>query len=184
MATDHSHLVRDTGRGVLAGLLGATFQVMAGWLLSQIVLPRGEDNNIAPRLSERTFATLGRPAEPARDWLIGTLFHYGYGAGWGIALARGRTLSRLPGVLVAFPISLMIYLLAFSRMGAGTIMRVEKHPSERPLAKQGSLLGVVVAFTLSAGLLLDRTGRDDEGITARPTPHDASTDAAGPDHWL
>ncbi|HEV2121424.1 MAG TPA: hypothetical protein VGW38_01450 [Chloroflexota bacterium] len=184
MATDRAILLRDAGRGVPAGLIGATFQVVAGWLLAKVLLPEGQDNNIAPRLVQRTLATLGRPEQPVRDWLLGSLFHFGYGAGWGIALARGRTLARLPGVLVAFPISLMIYLVAFSRVGAGTILQVEEHPTQRPMGKKGALLGVVVAYTLSTGLLLDRLGRRDEGVTVRPIRHDDAQEAAGPDRWF
>jgi hypothetical protein len=184
MAGDRSELLRDTGRGALAGLLGATFQVVVGWLMARLLLPRNQDLNVAPRLVHRTLETLGQPASPARDWLLGSFFHFGYGAGWGVALARGRTLAHLPGVLVAFPMSVVIYTLAFSRVGAGTIMHVEEDPPLRPLGKQGSLLGVVMAFTLSTGLLLDRLGRRDKGVTASPIRHDAAQEAAGPDHWL
>jgi hypothetical protein len=179
-----SVLLRDMRRGVLAGLIGSTIQVGIGFLVSRFFLPEGEDNNIAPRLAQQSLASLGQPPNPPRDWLLGTLFHYGYGAGWGIVLARGRTLARLPALLVAFPVSLMIYLVAFSRVGAGTVLKAEQDPAQRPREKQESLFSVVAAFTISTALLLDSRGRRGEQVTARALRHTRRQDAAGPDYWL
>jgi hypothetical protein len=174
----------DLIRGGVSGLLGGTIQVGVGWLLSQTLLPDSEDNNIAPRLMQQSLSALGRRPEPVRDWVLGTLFHYGYSFIWGVILARGRAVSRLPALIVALPVSLVVYVLAFSRVGAGTLMGAEAHPSIRRWEKQASLIGVVGAFTLSTGVLLDRFSRGSGQVTLIRSPHDARLERAGPDYWF
>jgi hypothetical protein len=141
MLGKQSGVLADLVRGGACGLAGGTLQVAVGWLLSQTLLPPWEDNNIAPRLMQRSLSAVGQRPSSGRNWVLGTLFHYAYGFAWGAVLARGRALSNLPALVVAAPVSLVVYTLAFSRVGAGTLVRAEAHPAARPANKQASLLG-------------------------------------------
>jgi hypothetical protein len=184
MLGKRSGVLADLVRGGACGLAGGTLQVAVGWLLSQTLLPPWEDNNIAPRLMQRSLSAVGQRPSSGRDWVLGTLFHYAYAFAWGAVLARGRALSNLPALVVAAPVSLVVYTLAFSRVGAGTLVRAEAHPAERPANKQASLLGVVTAFTVSTGLLLDRTSPRSRHVAVFRNPHRAWLERAGPDYWF
>lgn len=142
--------------GAVAGLVGATVQVLVGLLLDRLLLPPGQHNNIAPRLIKRLAQKQGLPANPVRDWVFGTLFHFGYGVAWGYIYALARRWSAVPGLLLGGGMGLVIYLLAFSRVGAGTRSQTESDPRHRQWQKQLSLVGVAWTFALSTAVVYDR----------------------------
>ena len=141
-------------RGAVAGVAGSIVQAATGYLIDRALLPRGHNNNIAPRLFSRLFQQSGQAPNPRRDWLVGTLFHELYGAGWGILQAVAADRLRIPPFVLAPPLSGLIYLLAFSRFGLGTLTGTERHPDRRDPRKQGSLLTVTAVFPVATGLLL------------------------------
>ena len=61
--------------------------------LDQLLLPRRQHNNIAPRLIKRIAQWTGRGRSSPRDWTLGTLFQLGYGANWGVVLGLARYLT-------------------------------------------------------------------------------------------
>ena len=69
--------------GALAGTVACVAQTLVGVVLNTVLLPPGHDNNIAPRLVHHSARKAGHHTPPAVDWLLGTLFHVGYGIGWG-----------------------------------------------------------------------------------------------------
>jgi hypothetical protein len=156
--------------GALAGLGGSVIQVLVGLLLDKLVLPPRQHNNIAPRFVKRLFQRQGRPAHPARDWTLGTLFHLGYGVGWGVAFGLTRRWTGLPSLLLGGTTGLAIYLLAFSGPGVGTHTGTERHPRHRSWRKQLSLVAVAWTFSLTTALVYDRLTEpasedDDDGLT-------------------
>ena len=142
-----------SGAGI--GLLGAGVQTMIGLLLDRLFLPNGEDNNIAPRLVMRSFQRLGYGENGPRDWALGTVFHFGYGAMWGAVLNVARARTGVPASVLAIPVGATIYGLAFSRAGVGTRTGTEQHPDLRLGRKQVSLMAVANAYAVATGLLLD-----------------------------
>lgn len=143
-----SHL-QAAGVGGLAGSLGSVVQVGVGYVLSQVLLPDGKDNNIAPRLVHRAFALAGRDTNEKRDWELGMLFHLGYGFGWGVVFGLLQRLTNLPAFALALPLGSLIYALAFSRIGVGTQTGTEQYPDGRRWGKRVSLVAVAMAYALA-----------------------------------
>ncbi len=120
-------------RGAAIGCVAAVVQV----LVSQIVgLATGhrERTDVAPRLVQRSAERLGTsPSRPLR-WFLATVFHFGYGIGWGVlyTLACGSPrLRRTPPWLSGGLLGGVVYTLAFSRIGGGTLVGSERHPDRR-----------------------------------------------------
>lgn len=151
--------LQAAGSGASAGLIGSVVQVLVGLLLDWLLLPPREHNNIAPRFVKRLFQLQGKPAQPARDWVLGTLFHLGYGLGWGCAFGLTRRWSGIPSPLLGGGTGLLIYLLAFSDFGAGTVTRTEPDPRRRSWRKQLSLIAVAWTFAMTTALVYDRVTR-------------------------
>ena len=147
-------LLETARRGAVAGLTGSIVQAGVGYLIDRALLPRGHNNNIAPRLSARFFQRTGRAPQPVRDWLFGAIFHELYGVGWGVLQALAADRLRIPPPFLAPPLTGLIYLFAFSRFGVGTLTGTERHPDHRHRGKQASLLAVAAVFALATSLVL------------------------------
>jgi hypothetical protein len=147
-------LLETATHGAVAGAAGSVVQAAMGYLIDRLLLPRGHDNNIAPRLSSRLFQRSGHAPHPVRDWLLGTLFHELYGASWGVLEAVSAERLRVPAPVLAAPLSALIYLLAFSRFGVGTLTGTERHPDHRHPGKQASLIAVSASFAIATSLVL------------------------------
>ena len=121
------------GRGAALGVVAGVVQVVVAQLVG-LATGRRERTDIAPRLVQRAAERLGTsPSRPLR-WLLATVFHFGYGAGWGglFALARrSRRARRIPTGLAGCLLGVAIYGAAFSRAGAGTRLGSERHPERR-----------------------------------------------------
>ena len=144
-----------TGSGAAAGLVGSVVQVLVGLLLDRFVLPPRQHNNIAPRFVKRLSQLQGKSANRERDWILGTLFHLGYGIGWGCAFGLVRRRSGIPSLMLGGATGLLIYLLAFSGVGVGTRTRTEQHPRRRSWRKQISLIVIAWTFALSTAVVYD-----------------------------
>ena len=136
--------------GLLAGLAASTVQSAIGFFIDRALLPTRHDNNIAPRLVHRSSRRVGYRSSPAQDWLLGVLFHFFYGAGWGALYGPVRAHLRAPRLALGGALGGLLYLLAFSRIGLGTRTGTEEPPDRRPLHKQLAL--VAVAFTDASAL--------------------------------
>src|SRR5690348_5344015 len=107
-----------TGAG--AGVIASIVQVVVGAMLDRMLLPPGHDNNIAPRLVHRTARKLGHRSSAVLDWLVGIVFHVGYGIGWGVLFGVFRKWSRLPSLPLGGLLGGVIYLAAFAPFGVAT----------------------------------------------------------------
>ena len=85
---------RTMATGVLAGCIASTGQAAVGKSLEKLILPRREDADIAPRAVKAIGRRLGRTPSPTEKWVAGTVFHYAYGAGWGVAYAYESLRAR------------------------------------------------------------------------------------------
>jgi hypothetical protein len=98
----------------------------------------------------------GSPSHPLLDWIGGTLFHYGYGVGWGVAYGIVRRGTGLPTLALGGLFAGLIYLFAFSQIGVGTQTGTERPPDRRPWFKQLSLISVVLAYVVPLVVAYDR----------------------------
>jgi hypothetical protein len=162
-------LAESVRRGFLAGALASIVQAAVGHLIDRAYLPRGHDNNMAPRLVERSFQHLGRPPRPVRDWLLGSVFHQAYGAGWGSVQSVTADWLGVPAPLLTLPLGAMIYAVAFSRPGIGTLTGTEHRPDRRHPRKQWSLVAVSLIHPLAAGVALYLVDRFRPAPGARPS---------------
>lgn len=145
--------------GAAIGVAGSGVQALVGYAIDRFFLPRGEDNNIAPRFVRRVFGMMGKRRNDTRDWALGTVFHLGYGAVWGAALNVARAGTRAPASALAVPLGAALYALAFSRFGVGTLTGTEDHPKRRPERKQASLVAVDLAYTVPTAIMVDLLAR-------------------------
>lgn len=150
---------RAAARGAVAGILGSMVQAGVGLALDKLLLPPRQHNNIAPRLIKRLAQWTGRPGNPARDWTLGTMFHLGYGAGWGLLLALARSLTGARPLPIGGIGGALVYLAAFSPVGFGSLTLTEPPPRARGWRKQLSLVTVSGTVALATAWLDDRLAR-------------------------
>jgi len=135
-------------RGAVAGIMGSIVQAGMGLALDKLLLPPRQHNNIAPRLIKRLAQWTGRQGNAPRDWALGTLFHLGYGAGWGALFGLGRHATEAPPLVTGGIGGALVYSAAFSSKGVGSLTMTEPPPSLRGWRKQVSLVAVSSAFAL------------------------------------
>src|SRR5688572_4281819 len=145
--------IESAARGAVAGVLGSIVQTGVGLAFDKLLLPPKQHNNIAPRLIKRLAQWTGRRGSAPRDWTLGTLFHLGYGAGWGALLGVARDLSGAGPLTLGGIGGALVYLAAFSHRGVGTLTFTEPPLRARSRRKQASLVAVSSAFALSTALL-------------------------------
>lgn len=151
---DSGHAYRQAAaRGAVAGLGASVVQTLVGLALDGLLLPKREHNNIAPRFVKRLANWTGRGGDARRDWTFGTLFHLGYGVGWGVLLSLSRRVFGLPAVPQGALTGGAIYAAAFSPIGAGTVTRTEPPPERRGWHKELSLVAVAWSYAYAAAML-------------------------------
>lgn len=109
---DRQSTLVAAGTGTVAGVGASIIQAAIGWLISRYVLPEGHDNHIAPRFINRLRLFAAKPPNPVVEWLLGTAFHLGYGAGWGALFGVTRRWTRAPESMLAPVFAGLIYLTA------------------------------------------------------------------------
>jgi hypothetical protein len=147
--------------GALAGLVAAAAQVAVGKAEEVLLLPPGEDSDIAPRFVERLAEHAGKSLPDSWRWALGTLFHFGYGTSWGAlyALLEGWLAARRrapPPLLGGAALGAVLYALAFSRLGMAVQTGTERPPARRPAAKTAVAWAVALTFGLVTATLTAR----------------------------
>jgi hypothetical protein len=142
-------LVGNAVRGGAIGLFAGIVQVVASQFVG-LAVRRRERTDVAPRLVQRVAERLGRsPGKPER-WSLATVFHFGYALFWGVlyTLVRAsRGGSRAPWWLTGTALGGLIYTLAFSRIGGGTLLGSERPPDRREDRER--VIQVVSAFSFA-----------------------------------
>lgn len=132
-------------RGSSAGVVGSLVQAAVGASESALILPDHEDANIAPRLMDRLARDVGEEMPLEAEWLLGTLFHFGYGATWGVLYALLDERVDVHPAVGGTALGAVIYALTFPRWGVAVQTQVERPPRQR--TRRMSLVAASVALT-------------------------------------
>lgn len=145
-------LVHGMGSGLAAGVL----QVMVGKAEEKLLLPSGEDADIAPRLVRRLADDLGRRVSGPTAWALGTAFHFGYAAVWGALYALARERFRFSPLVGGAMLGGLIYGITFPSWGGAVQTHTERPPRERSRRMTFVALSVATAFGLSTAIVYER----------------------------
>jgi hypothetical protein len=136
-ARDSSTKTRTPARRVALGMAVGCFAGVPQVLLAQLngaLAGSRRQADVGPRLVQRLGRLAGRsPSRPER-WSLAALFHFAYAAGWGAAYAAAIEVvgvRRVPPALAGGALGALIYAIAFSRLGVGTLTGAERHPDRR-----------------------------------------------------
>ena len=161
-----TNLLAVTTRGVAAGVIAGIPQVV----LTQIEggffdVPR-ERADIGPRfvrrLAQRFTGTT--PSSPT-EWLLATLFHFGYAAQWGALYALLQEWRPTSPLVGGSMLAGLIYALAFSPWGAATQTGTERPPSQRRIRETLMHWTAALSFSLTTAYVYEWLRRKD-----RPHP--------------
>jgi hypothetical protein len=119
--------------GVVAGLIAGVPQVLLTQIETGVFgLPR-EQADIGPRFVRRVAQrVIGRAPSPPTEWLLATVFHFGYAAQWGGLYALSQVWRPTPPLVGGPMLGALIYALAFSPWGAATQTGTERPSWRRP----------------------------------------------------
>jgi hypothetical protein len=153
-------------RGSTAGIVGSLVQAAVGASESALLLPEHEDANIAPRLMDRLARDLGEELPLAAEWVLGTLFHFGYGAAWGMLYALLDEELEVHPAVGGAAMGAVIYGITFPRWGGAVQTQVERPPEARTRRMTFVAASVALTFGLSTAFaahelklrLRERTG--------------------------
>lgn len=135
-------------RGSAAGLGASVIQVMIGKAEEILLLPPGEDSNIAPRLMARLAEDVGEDLSDEEKWALGTAFHLGYAVFWGAAYAAARERYPVSPLVGGGLLGSLIYGITFTRWGGAVQTDTERPPEER----SDEMTVVAASVALSFGI--------------------------------
>ncbi len=149
---------RAGATGAVAGIVAGTVQVALGKAEEVLLLPPGEDANIAPRFVQRLAEGLGSSLPHPARWVLGTLFHYGYSAAWGalyaLLVAFLPPRRRPPPLLGGAALGGVLWALAFSPVGAAVQTGTERSPRRRPWYEAALTWSVALVYGLVTAVLV------------------------------
>src|SRR5690606_20297724 len=154
--------------GAIAGAAASVPQVMVGKLEDFLLLPASEDSHIAPRLVDRLADRLGRNPSREQEWVMGSIFHVVYGAGWGAAYALATRRRRVHPLIGGAMLGTLIYGITFPRWGGAVLTGTERPPERRTSRMTLVAWSVALSFGVVTGFLYDRLSRR-EAQPASPT---------------
>jgi hypothetical protein len=155
-------------RGALAGAAASVPQAMIGKIEEIIFLPAGEDSNIAPRLFDRLGRMAGENPSRAQEWILGTLFHVGYGAGWGALYGFAAERFSARPVIGGTVLGAVIYGITFPRWGGAVRTGTERPPGRRSPQMTAVAWSVAVGFGIATGVIYDVLARRADRPRAEP----------------
>lgn len=120
-------------RGVTAGWIAGIPQVVLAQVVGQLLGVR-ERADIGPRFVRSAAAHAGSHLSTPMQWLLGAVFHLEYGAMWGALyglLVDWRGHRRVPPPLGGAVLGGLVYLAAFSPLGAATRTGAERQVGQR-----------------------------------------------------
>jgi hypothetical protein len=156
-------------RGVAAGLIAGVPQVVLTQIETGLFGLRREQADIGPRFVRRVTQRFVRtsPASPA-EWLLATLFHFGYAAQWGALYALAQEWRPTPPLVGGPMLAGLIYTLAFSPWGAATQTGTERPPERRPTRETLMHWTAALSFSLTTAYVYDWLRRRRTPLTPRP----------------
>jgi hypothetical protein len=148
--------IKNLLAGAAAGTVASLVQAAVGATQSAGFAPDGENANIAPRLMSRLANRAGARLTFTERWSLGTLYHLGYGAGWGVLYAAARERVPVHPLLGGALLGGLIYGITFPRWGGAVRLDVERDPAARTPQMEVVLASVTLSFGLSAAYLYER----------------------------
>lgn len=149
-----SKIVLTVTRGVAASCLAGIVQVSIAQLVGLIV-GRRERADIGPRFLWRASHYRGRNPSPVTTWLMSGVFHFEYAAGWGAlygAIVETLGWRRVPPLLGAAVMGSVIYVAAFSSLGAATQTGAARPPRHRGPREFLVQLSAAFSFAMTTAL--------------------------------
>src|SRR5690606_18282387 len=143
-------------QGAAAGVAASVVQACVGKAEELLLLPPGEDADIAPRLVDRMAQRFGARLPAAVKWGLGTAFHLGYGALWGGLYGLGQRRRPLPMPLAGAGLGLVIYAITFPRWGAAVRTGVERPPAVRSARMTLVAASVALTYGVMVAVFFDR----------------------------
>lgn len=137
--------------GAAVGCWAGVPQVLAAQAVGAIVGNR-DQADIGPRFVQRIAQKFGGSLSGPARWSLAALFHFAYAAGWGAAYAPtvgAIGLRRVPPPVGGGLLAGLIYVAAFSRVGAGTVTRSERPPERRRPYEWAIQLTAALTFALT-----------------------------------
>jgi hypothetical protein len=157
-------------RGVAAGLIAGVPQVVLTQIETGLFgLPR-EQADIGPRFVRRvTQRIAGTSPSPPLEWLLATLFHFGYAAQWGALYALIQEWRPTPPLVGGPMLAALIYALAFSPWGAATQTGTERPSERRPTRETLMHWTAALSFSLTTAYIYDWLRRRRTPRTSQPS---------------
>ena len=151
-----TNLLPVTARGLAAGLIAGIPQVVLTQIEGRFFDVPRERADIGPRfvrrLAQRFTGTT--PSSPT-EWLLATLFHFGYAAQWGALYALVQEWRPTPPLVGGSMLAGLIYTLAFSPWGAATQTGTERHPARRDIRETIMHVTAALSFSLTTAYVYE-----------------------------
>lgn len=142
--------------GAAAGLVGSVVQAAIGKSEELAFLPEREDSNIAPRLMARVAEAVGEDLSTRAAWALGTVFHLGYGAGWGALYALARERRPVDPLIGGLALGGVIYAVTFPRWGGAVQTRTERSWKRRSREMEVVAASITLGFGLATAAVYER----------------------------
>lgn len=147
-------------RGIAAGLVAGTVQVLVGKAEEWLMLPPWEDADIAPRFVHRlVLRYFGVDMNPPARWVLGTAYHYAYGAAWGALYGIARERFRFAPLAGGLALGGIIYGITFPRWGSAVQSGTERPPSQRTAGMEVVAVSVALTFGIATALAYEGMAR-------------------------
>ena len=164
-----TNLLSDVARGVAVGLVAGIPQVVLTQIEGALLDVPRERADIGPRFVRRVAQrfTGTTPSSPT-EWLLATLFHFGYAAQWGTLYALVQKWRPTPPLVGGPMLAGLIYALAFSPWGAATQTSTERHPARRDVRETVLHVTAALSFGLTTAYVYEWLRR--KSPTSQPPP--------------
>jgi hypothetical protein len=144
--------------GAAAGAVGGIVQPAVG-KLEELFLPPGEDSNVARHYVETLARRTGLRPRPGMSLAGATVFHIGYALFWGAAYGVVCQRTRCSPAVGAAGLASVLYLAAFSRVGAATLAGSEPPPTRRPRRTWALTTTLPLAYGVTTAWVFERLRR-------------------------
>ena len=145
--------VATLARGAVAGVAASLIQAGIGKTEEKLFLPPWEDSNFAPRFMHRLAQDVGVDLPESGKWALGTVFHLGYGAFWGMVYAAIRERRPVDPLIGGSMLGGFIYAITFPRWGGAVQTQTERPPEARTKAMEFVAVSVTIGYGLAVATL-------------------------------
>lgn len=152
-------ILRRLVLGAAAGAVAGVAQPALGKLEERLFFPPGEDTDVPKHFAYAVAARAGIDLSEAEGLAAGALFHVGYALFWGSAYALVRDELDAPPLTAGLGLAGLLYLMAFSEIGAGTRTGSEPPPDHRPARYWLLTTTMPLVYGLTTAVVYERLRR-------------------------